>query len=176
MEQVLLIGVRDLPNDEMEQFVKHVMDPSHWAKKMKRKKPLVPPDLNAMRRQAAEASAAMVVDPKPAASNKRGADEENIAPDGATKKAKTDGEVVPTTALGKAIFVIPTPGMEGAQPGCLAGLRFVLTGVFPQVGGGTGLNMGKVCRLWWSCCHCYIILLTHAFFRLQPHSRTRSRQ
>jgi hypothetical protein len=40
-------------------------------------------------------------------------------------------------------FVIPVPGENGAQPGALAGKTFVLTGVFPEVGGGAGLSLGK---------------------------------
>ena len=43
----------------------------------------------------------------------------------------------------KARFVIPKPGVNGAVSGVLNGKRFVLTGVFPEVGGGTGLNLGK---------------------------------
>lgn len=44
---------------------------------------------------------------------------------------------------GKAKFVIPRPGVNGAIPGILDGKRFVLTGIFPEVGGGSGLNLGK---------------------------------
>jgi NAD-dependent DNA ligase len=47
------------------------------------------------------------------------------------------------TGGAKARFVIPKPGVNGAISGVLNGKRFVLTGVFPEVGGGIGLNMGK---------------------------------
>ena len=40
-------------------------------------------------------------------------------------------------------FVMPVPGMNGAKAGSLKGKTFVLTGVFPEVGGGQGLNLGK---------------------------------
>jgi hypothetical protein len=51
--------------------------------------------------------------------------------------------VVPHTGK-KAKFTIPRPGVNGAASAdLLSGKRFVLTGVFPEVGGGTGLSLGK---------------------------------
>lgn len=44
---------------------------------------------------------------------------------------------------GKARFVIPRPGVDGAIPDVLKGKKFVLTGIFPEVGGGSGLTLGK---------------------------------
>ena len=44
---------------------------------------------------------------------------------------------------GGGAFVLPRPGVAGAQPNALAGKTFVLTGVFPEVGGGKGLELGK---------------------------------
>merc|ERR1719401_830339 len=43
----------------------------------------------------------------------------------------------------KPRFTIPIPGVNGVVGGVLDGLRFVLTGVFPEVGGGGGLVLGK---------------------------------
>jgi len=40
-------------------------------------------------------------------------------------------------------FVIPRPGGNVTLQTMLSGKRFVLTGVFPEVGGGCGLSMGK---------------------------------
>jgi BRCT domain type II-containing protein len=40
-------------------------------------------------------------------------------------------------------FVMPVPGMNGAKACSLKGKTFVLTGIFPEVGGGQGLNLGK---------------------------------
>jgi hypothetical protein len=51
-------------------------------------------------------------------------------------------DIVPRTEK-KAKFTIPRPGVNGAVAGVLSGKRFVLTGVFPEVGGGTGLSRGK---------------------------------
>ena len=43
----------------------------------------------------------------------------------------------------KGKFIIPRPGVDGAVAGVLNNKTFVLTGVFPEVGGGTGLVLGK---------------------------------
>ncbi|KAJ3287982.1 hypothetical protein HDU79_005174 [Rhizoclosmatium sp. JEL0117] len=40
-------------------------------------------------------------------------------------------------------FIIPRPGINGADPNALHGHTIVLTGLFPEIGGGTGLNLGK---------------------------------
>mmetsp|Transcript_33665 Transcript_33665/g.39222 ORF Transcript_33665/g.39222 Transcript_33665/m.39222 type:complete len:203 (+) Transcript_33665:488-1096(+) len=44
----------------------------------------------------------------------------------------------------KQKFVIPKPGQAGAKDASLMeGKRFVITGTFPEVGGGIGLSLGK---------------------------------
>jgi len=53
----------------------------------------------------------------------------------------TDLSLVPAKAE-KQKFVIPVPG-QGAPKGSLAGQTVVLTGIFPEVGGGDGLSLGK---------------------------------
>mmetsp|Transcript_2524 Transcript_2524/g.5431 ORF Transcript_2524/g.5431 Transcript_2524/m.5431 type:complete len:849 (+) Transcript_2524:32-2578(+) len=58
----------------------------------------------------------------------------------ATSSAPTS--IVPSKG-GKTRFEIPRPGVNGAIPNVLAGRVFVLTGIFPEVGGGSGLNLGK---------------------------------
>lgn len=42
----------------------------------------------------------------------------------------------------KKQFVVPVPG-KGAPSGSLAGKTFVITGIFPEVGGGAGFKLGK---------------------------------
>lgn len=63
-----------------------------------------------------------------------------IVPAIPTNNESTD--VVPHAAT-KVKFTIPRPGVNGGVAGVLNGKRFVLTGVFPEVGGGTGLSLGK---------------------------------
>lgn len=43
----------------------------------------------------------------------------------------------------KPKFEIPKPGKKGAVPNALAGITIVITGVFPELGGGAGLTLGK---------------------------------
>jgi hypothetical protein len=40
-------------------------------------------------------------------------------------------------------FIVPIPGENGVASDALKGKRVVLTGVFPEVGGGRGLTLGK---------------------------------
>ena len=40
-------------------------------------------------------------------------------------------------------FIIPRPGVNGAKAGALAAKTIVLTGIFPELGGGAGLELGK---------------------------------
>ena len=64
----------------------------------------------------------------------------SIVPAIPTNNESTDA--VPRAAK-KVKFTIPRPGVDGGVAGVLNGKRFVLTGVFPEVGGGTGLSLGK---------------------------------
>lgn len=43
----------------------------------------------------------------------------------------------------RQVFVIPVPGKNGAVGNMLEGKRVVLTGTFPEVGGGSSLDLGK---------------------------------
>jgi len=53
--------------------------------------------------------------------------------------------LVPSTAssamVTKRVFVLPRPGVD-ARPNSMNGFVVTLTGIFPEVGGGTGLNIG----------------------------------
>ena len=80
---------------------------------------------------AAESAAASKPDPPPSSNA--------IVTAISTNNESTD--VVPHVAK-KVKFTIPKPGVNGVA-GVLNGKRFVLTGVFPEVGGGTGLSLGK---------------------------------
>ena len=58
---------------------------------------------------------------------------------------QTNGKaVVPAAAAldGPARFVVPKPGLDGPHSS-LAGETVVLTGIFPEIGGGQGLGLGK---------------------------------
>ena len=75
-----------------------------------------------------------------------------------TRREKNDAAIVPVAASSEAgngkelvregyhvareHFVPPVPGKDGVA-GALEGKTVVLTGIFPEVGGGKGLNLGK---------------------------------
>jgi hypothetical protein len=104
------------------------MDPQHWAKKTAASKPPPKP-------------------PPPVGSTLGDGDGDDRKPEAAGGAAA--GGDSKTTAVvarnddAKARFVLPRPGVNGAAPGCLEGKTFVLSGIFPEIGGGAGLNLGK---------------------------------
>lgn len=128
MNSVALCGMQELSKADRRQVVTYVMDRSHWtfggdADKVRKKKPA-------------------------ASSNNSGfngaeeADGEGAAPapgrGGGSQLAAASTELVEA----KRQFTIPVPG-KGAPPNSLSGKTFVLTGTFPEIGGGTGLELGK---------------------------------
>lgn len=79
-----------------------------------------------------------------------GSDKENKRPkiEGESEDTVNDSKVAASSTstaitIKKQRFNIPKPGENGAIENKLKGKRFVLTGVFPMVGGGKGLNLGK---------------------------------
>lgn len=122
MNQVALTGVEELPRSDRAKIVRHVMDKAHWT---------FDGDVEKLRK-------------KPAATAAGGPEEEEDASpspvDGGAQLATTSSELV-TLPL-KRQFSIPAPGRDGPA-GCLSGQTFVVTGVFPEVGGGQGLELGK---------------------------------
>eukprot|EP00978_Attheya_sp_CCMP212_P033783 scaffold138237_cov50-Attheya_sp.AAC.2 len=125
MNQVLLSGFSELPHVEKQYIVRHAMDRSNWAKERKKKKMI-----------------SSTASPKPdtAASGTTVKEEDNNDPAAKAPTAESNGAVVTAS---RQRFVIPVPGQNGAQPNALAGKTFVLSGLFPEVGGGRGLSVGK---------------------------------
>eukprot|EP00928_Gymnodinium_smaydae_P009578 TRINITY_DN1358_c0_g2_i1.p1 TRINITY_DN1358_c0_g2~~TRINITY_DN1358_c0_g2_i1.p1 ORF type:complete len:480 (+),score=70.28 TRINITY_DN1358_c0_g2_i1:104-1543(+) len=66
------------------------------------------------------------------------------AAESSDSKSSSKSESTALVVAGKAKeqFVIPVPG-NGAPKDSLAGQTFVITGTFPEVGGGTGFQVGK---------------------------------
>lgn len=48
-----------------------------------------------------------------------------------------------TAPTQQSAFIVPRPGLDATIPESLSGYTFVLTGIFPEIGGGAGLNLGK---------------------------------
>lgn len=51
--------------------------------------------------------------------------------------------MVAPSAARRGFYVVPRPGVNGARSDFLKGKTIVMTGVFPEIGGGAGLNQGK---------------------------------
>ena len=66
---------------------------------------------------------------------------EDSIPDQAVSSAQETNIVVQNVR--RDVFVPPVPGQNGAAENALEGKTVVLTGVFPEVGGGKGLSLGK---------------------------------
>ena len=80
------------------------------------------------------------------------ADASAVVSDVATSKSavglateSTSAVAVSSKALVKTNkrFVIPKPGVDGAIVNKLEGKTFVISGLFPEIGGGRGLSLGK---------------------------------
>ena len=76
-------------------------------------------------------------DAKPAAA---GANHENMAHANPNENTST---ALTTVSGQKTKFQMPRPGKNCAIADVFDDQRFVLTGLFPEVGGGSGLNLGK---------------------------------
>ena len=124
MSSVLLSGVGELSEEHASAFTDHCMRKSAWAALVKRKG--MPPPA-----QAAAASAAPAGAPTSSGAPASKALAEASASASSALVAGLPGE--------KQRFVIPLPGKD-APANTLAGKTVVITGIFPEVGGGAGLG------------------------------------
>jgi len=114
LDDVIFSNLRSLTDQDLDALVAQVMDQSKWkSKRLARKRPPPKP----------------VHAPVP---NTLATLHDNVL----------TGEAL-VAQSGKQRFRIPVPGVNGAIADCFQGKKFVLTGTFPEVGGGIGLNQGK---------------------------------
>ncbi|CAB9505460.1 DNA ligase [Seminavis robusta] len=159
MEELLLVGFRELPEEDQQAFVEHCQNKEHWAQaRSEAQKDMVEQVTGARpvsKSKKAKKKKAVpkkdddeeeILDVKPAA--KPTATTAFVATSTAATAAASTA-IVPaatTTALVKhrQQFVIPMPGRNGASDETVfKGKTFVLTGLFPEIGGGGGLDLGK---------------------------------
>eukprot|EP00440_Ansanella_granifera_P001525 gb/GFBE01001642.1/.p1 GENE.gb/GFBE01001642.1/~~gb/GFBE01001642.1/.p1 ORF type:complete len:460 (+),score=116.44 gb/GFBE01001642.1/:1-1380(+) len=122
MNEVSLSGMKDLSAADRRKVVIYVMDKTHWTFSGVKEK----------------------VKKKPAAV---GTEDDEESPGGGSTAARGSpnadaGLSIVLAKKEKQKFMVPVPG-KGAPKGSLAGQTFVITGVFPEVGGGEGLSLGK---------------------------------
>lgn len=124
MNLVLVSGFSELPQDVKDSVVRHVMDKGNWARKTTKKAKKKPADAEA----PAEAGTA----------------KENVPSNQQTTNALAiSSSSTAIVASGRKRFVMPVPGKNGAKTDVLCGKTFVMTGIFPEAGGGMGLDQGK---------------------------------
>ena len=148
MNEVLFSGFEELSADEQYELVEHVMNKENWARLTKRK---AKPDEHENKENESTENKKTKTKQEDASSSSSSSsftDRTNaieIIDDTTTKP--TTALVAATQALStqqrKGHFVMPSPGVGGAIENILQGKTFVMSGVFPEVGGGIGLSMGK---------------------------------
>lgn len=122
LDGVILCGFAELKQEDQLEIVKHVSDQQNWAtlRRPKPKEKAIP--------QVAQGLAQPALNDDTASTD---------------LAASTDLTTRNQMVQKKEKFQIPVPGEGGALPNILQGQTVVLTGVFPEVGGGKELNLGK---------------------------------
>jgi hypothetical protein len=128
MQQITMCGFDQLAQEDQETFVAHLMDKTHWAKANKLSLP-------AHEEAFTAAAAADDKGSKAPQGSRGGAAQIDLG-------ASSSALVLPGNE-GPRHFIAPRPGHNGALANALVKKTFVLTGLFPEVGGGAGLNLGK---------------------------------
>ena len=148
MESVTLIGFPTLDVTGKAAFVAHVTDSTNWARLSGKAKAANDAADAAASGEISGAASASTVPKKVKGKSKdsKAAAVEQAVVDVVMSSPKSGAALVPvlaraTTGIGS--FLLPRPGVNGAVAGALSGKTFVLTGVFPEVGGGLGLDLGK---------------------------------
>ena len=154
MNEVVLAGVADLNEEDKRRFLRHCLNKDNWAKQTSRSTKANIPDSKKNR----------AVPKKATRQSKRSSKKDDEAKPSNVQELSlvTSALLEPVTVtsmssdpatndddaklsslrasisleLTKArdVFIIPRPGVDGAIVDCLSGKRFVLTGIFPEVG------------------------------------------
>ena len=166
MQQIVFTGFCVLSVADKHAVVEHVSNKAHWAKP--NKKTMKEATATAVGVRAAtsasggagEEAASAAADDDDEDSGDPDVDGGALVGDGAPATVMAEGDVlIPLTGTGVpdnstalacafgpgAAFVIPRPGVNGAKAGALADTTFVMTGTFPELGGGAGLDVRTRC-------------------------------
>ena len=127
MEGILLVGASAMDDSSRSSFVRHCADVENWARNGKRKKRKV---VAIMGQDASGGAVGSASSPPP------GEVEATTVPGGVSAAAGS-GFVVPGS------FRVLVPGVDGAvADDALFGQSFVITGTFPEAGGGDADAVG----------------------------------
>lgn len=119
INEVSISGMVDLSSADREKVARYVMDKAHWtfkgvAEKVKKK------------------------------TDEPAAQRPTLHSGGSDARRGGDSELgIVARKPEKQQFVIPSPGGKNAPSDFLAGKTIVVTGIFPEVGGGAGQDIGK---------------------------------
>jgi len=169
MNEVLLTGVNDLDDEQRTLFVAHASSSSNWAsydtwmkqnalaltaaaaagddnKENKQNRLSDQEDGEEDKKPPAKRARTTKKKSKPSpglSSSNADASASTVA--SGVAKGSTSAVVVSSNAVVKTNnrFVIPKPGIGLAIVNKLEGKTFVMSGIFPEVGGGRGLTLGK---------------------------------
>jgi len=155
LNEVLFCGLNELDDAQRAEIVTHVMDRGNWAQYGRGKATLAGTGPSPSTPKKSPAKIAPKTEPKaetrtPPSSLSGKMPKPADAPASpsaarvlALSKEEPGAELEAQASPAKAKFVLLRPGVGRAKPGCMAGKTCVLTGIFPEVGGGGGLSLGK---------------------------------
>lgn len=119
-----MCGYAALPPLDRACFAAHAMDQANWAELRKPNAKPPPPTSSSSNSTSSSGSVPVV-------------SSSNLA-------LVPPSQARALAAGAKPRFVAPVPGVNGAQaPHAMSGKTVVLTGTFPELGGGCGLDLGK---------------------------------
>ena len=147
MNEVVFTGFASLPEDKQREVAEWCMDANHWAKEARRKK-LADATTSGTKRGAKIGEVKTEEEHDVGADLAAGGELALVAPPSkkAKKSASASASASAMAVVAKpapAKWVMPVPGCDGTVAKAFAQKTVVLTGVFPTVGGGMGLNLGK---------------------------------
>jgi NAD-dependent DNA ligase len=147
MNECVLNGFFKLPHSEQRAFVDHCRDRGNWAaRRQSSKKKTSSGGTTKEEGVAPEGAASSTVPSSSAASSTTTTTTTTtnataaLVPSSSSNSSNSQAFLV----AGRQKFVMPRPGANGASGvAVFEGQTFVMTGVFPEVGGGAGLSLGK---------------------------------
>jgi hypothetical protein len=148
MNDCILSGFPELPQADQRAFVEHCRNKNHWARKTNKRKPTTTADnktstTNSKRDTTNTTTAATTKEAHQPDDTSSSRIADNVSSDALVARASTKSSSTAVIAA-RVRFVMPVPGQLGVSgPNVFQGKTFVLTGVFPEVGGGAGLSLGK---------------------------------
>ncbi|CAM9203075.1 unnamed protein product, partial [Hapterophycus canaliculatus] len=146
MNEIQFTGFNDLSEHDRRKIASHAMNKANWAKLQGRR---------AVTTSRAGGGGAARPRPHAAAggssASSAGGGASSVPPTsgavqslvGHQEDAATTTAMVAPPAARSGFYVVPRPGVNGAPRDFLKGKTIVMTGLFPEIGGGTGLNLGK---------------------------------